>query len=1397
MFVRRTAHRGLSLSRINTLGRPQITSTCSVLHSGVAGSSRRLLVTRQDQIPWKRRTESVGHGTQHERSLATAMDDTRMQEDVPFGMPTYSQPNPSTPHELASYELRGFDPANPIIVKNNYDPVMKLRTTAQGIPGDVESMLSVFNACIHVNHLERASLVLKRLDDAEMLPGPNMVSLHHKYLAANIERFYTQPDVKWAESMQSWYETRIRAKGLPQTPETIAYMLKVSLMSGQDQEKLERRINRYMGMVPGDAGLQVYSYSDILTDQDLARITSLCTTHNYSSADWITEGEDSPEALTTEEQDSSLSTSASDEVLATIQKGLGLKTLRDILSFFSDVKGHDISELPLAEQREIQARLEKDCVEAAINRWREEHQALMKMGRNTSLSTTALNSQLYDWQCALEQRIKNDLADMDKAEAQESKSSDDLEKVLVAPLLRQSSPTRLAAVTILSVLNSCAQANTDNGPTIAIAISNLSRAIEDDVRLQRNHENRKAKKARRRVLRRQAAETQQSSSSIEDDPSPVAETVDSNVIDASAPEDWTWPIVLRSKVGAFLALALIDTAKITVAREHPDTKALVSQVQSAFSKASIFKKGKRIGMIMPNKHLTELMKREPRGDFLARHLPMLVQPDPWTKFDKGGFIEFPTSIIRIKNGEKDQKVYTEAAIKRGDLDQVAKGLDVLGRTAWRINQSVFNVMLEAWNSGEKIANFPPLNPNIPLPQEPEAADDPMVRKTWIQQVKAIENEKSGLHSERCFMNFQMEIANAFKDQSFYFPHNMDFRGRAYPIPTYLNHMGADNARGLLRFAKGKALGESGLRWLKVHLANVSGFDKASISEREAFAMEHMDDVIDSSTNPLNGKGWWLKAEDPWQCLAACFELNAAMSSPDPTTYISHLPVHQDGTCNGLQHYAALGGDSWGAQQVNLEPGDRPADVYSAVADLVKESIKEDLSTGNPLAKIMHGKITRKVVKQTVMTNVYGVTYIGARAQVQKQIEAAHPKIRAEYGVPPILLASYVAAKIFKALSTMFGGAHDIQYWLAECAGRICRALLPEQLDLMAKEAEKSQEIEAKVEAEDGAGAGAELSKPTRGRPKKPAKAKKSKWSASDILSHFRSTIVWTTPLRLPVVQPYRKGITRTIATALQDLNLVIPERSDPVNRRKQLQAFPPNFIHSLDASHMLLSALECDELGLQFAAVHDSFWTHAADVDVMNRVLRDSFIRIHSEDVVQRLASEFQARYKDSLYLAKVAPGSEVEQEIHTFRRSTRLHMHDEVLMERERLQLLKSSDPEEVARGKEMRTPASIFADHDALQESVSAGDIAGLGLGQLPDASEVVKSAMELDESVAAKGKYQQGFSIDDPEKLKGYFEIGGFEAEITKITKEYKASAIQGVWLPLTLPEIPKKVCTNATL
>lgn len=135
-----------------------------------------------------------------------------------------------------------------------------------------------------------------------------------------------------------------------------------------------------------------------------------------------------------------------------------------------------------------------------------------------------------------------------------------------------------------------------------------------------------------------------------------------------------------------------------------------------------------------------------------------------------------------------------------------------------------------------------------------------------------------------------------------------------------------------------------------------------------------------------GRKWWTLSDEPWQTLACCIEITNAVRSKDPEKYVCHVPIHQDGSCNGLQHYAALGRDDAGARSVNLSPSKEPQDVYSTVCTLVEKARVRDAACGSKIAKTLQGFIKRKVIKQTVMTTVYGVTRYGARLQIAKQLK---------------------------------------------------------------------------------------------------------------------------------------------------------------------------------------------------------------------------------------------------------------------------------------------------------------------------------------------------------------------------------------------------------------------------
>ncbi|KAF8421735.1 hypothetical protein L210DRAFT_3672398 [Boletus edulis BED1] len=599
-------------------------------------------------------------------------------------------------------------------------------------------------------------------------------------------------------------------------------------------------------------------------------------------------------------------------------------------------------------------------------------------------------------------------------------------------------------------------------------------------------------------------------------------------------EEWTteWTQLLRVWVGSILVDCLMDVATVERTALDKQTGKELKEIQPTFYHAYEY----------------DLL----RETLHPRHLPMLVKPKPWLAADQGGYIYNRTSAMRFKDCQEQQS-YLQHALSLGNLELMYAGLDVLGSTPWQINRKFFNVVLQVWNSGERLCKIPPAVFDKPEPEKPENYDtDVQGKSIYSQRLRSHVQDKASNHSERCSVNYKIEISCAV----------------TYPIPPHLSHIGDDLACGLLMFAEAKPLGEHGLHWLKIHLANLYGFDKGSFDECVAFVMNHLDDIYNSAENPLEGWRWWTKADNPWQCLATCTELRAALESEDPHAYMSTLPVHQDGTCNGLQHYAALGGDGKGAAQI----------------------IVRDADNGEKIAQLLLGKFSRKVVKQTVMMTMYGVTYIGAREQIEKQL-----KDRGD--IPEELCwgaSAYLATNVLHCIGDLFSGAKAIQNWLNLCAKLITKGVpkgrLPEILKPQHANA-KADTVEARI------------------------------WKEQ------MAMVVWTTPFGLPIVQPYRKVKHKQIMTSLQTGYISDLAAPATINGIKQASAFPPNFIHSLDATHMMLTALECRTRGITFALVHDSYWTHASSIDGMSEAIQDMFIALHSSDILCKHEAEFQERY--------------------------------------------------------------------------------------------------------------------------------------------------------------------------
>jgi len=549
-------------------------------------------------------------------------------------------------------------------------------------------------------------------------------------------------------------------------------------------------------------------------------------------------------------------------------------------------------------------------------------------------------------------------------------------------------------------------------------------------------------------------------------------------------------------------------------------------------------------------------------------LPMLVKPRPWQGARGGGYLsqkinKFP--LVKTRNQQYIQE------LDGMDCQPVYQAVNALQDTAWRINRNVYDVLVEAWELGGDQELGLPRRDEMPLPLCPQCNstisrmknhscfdDDKEVLKEWKKQASAVYEQNWRTKSKVAALAKKITIARRFKSEPrFYFPYQLDWRGRAYPLPVFLNPQGDDTAKGLLEFAQGKRLDKKALRWLMIHTANCYGYDKASLEDRVQWVKDHAEDIVASTVQPFRNR-WWVEADKPYQFLACCYELDGYWN--DPEGFVSHLPVAVDGACNGLQNFSAMLRDEVGGAAVNLIPADKPQDIYQQVADVVAGRIEIEAEVeGNKWAKLWVDKIDRKLVKRNVMTLPYGATQNGMCnqliAELQKQAtEKGHYYIADKKMWWPA--CRYLAEIVYKAIGEVVVAARQAMDWLQEAARVVSKGDLP---------------------------------------------------------------IHWKAPTGLRVMQKYNRYNTKRLELIIGSVRLqtVVHEETNALDKRKQTQGIAPNYVHSMDAAHMMLSINKCYKVGLRaFSMVHDSYGCLAADMEILSFLLREAFCEMYSVDVL-------------------------------------------------------------------------------------------------------------------------------------------------------------------------------------
>lgn len=133
--------------------------------------------------------------------------------------------------------------------------------------------------------------------------------------------------------------------------------------------------------------------------------------------------------------------------------------------------------------------------------------------------------------------------------------------------------------------------------------------------------------------------------------------------------------------------------------------------------------------------------------------------------------------------------------------------------------------------------------------------------------------------------------------------------------------------------------------------------------------------------------------------------------------------------------------------------------------------------------------------------------------------------------------------------------------------------------------------------------------------------------AKVIVDQTDRAVAWTTPIGWPVVQPYFSMRKTSVRTIIQRIALRVPDEDCGVNKAKQVSGVAPNFVHSIDATHMLNIALRCRRESIAFAGVHDSFWSHLSHMDRLGRIAREEFVKLHQRPIIADLHAEWERKY--------------------------------------------------------------------------------------------------------------------------------------------------------------------------
>lgn len=580
-------------------------------------------------------------------------------------------------------------------------------------------------------------------------------------------------------------------------------------------------------------------------------------------------------------------------------------------------------------------------------------------------------------------------------------------------------------------------------------------------------------------------------------------------------------------------------------------------------------KNKRIGMTKLSEEVVSFINNT--EDYLsgmfAVHMPLIEKPKQWSCLFGGGYYTARMSehypLIKSRG-------YQVKELMKTDMPQIYEAANKLQSVKFEVNRDVLDVAmkLRATNALPDI-EMELEAPDFPFDKDWRYKEATVVEqeryKEWNNAYKAMQREKNKHDGKLLEFNACVSIAREMVKQE----DRLGFRGFYYAWQT--------DFRGRF-YPNCTVLSPQGS---DIHKGLLRFAEKKPLGEYGARALSiHGAGVYGVDKVSLDDRIQW--CEDNTDAILACAEdpignkdflLNAdkpfqflafcyewAGFQEYGDNFMSALPCASDGSCNGIQHYSAALKDEVGGRSTNLIPNNVPNDVYMDVANVLLEKLEKE---DDPYAtKLLEAGIGRKMTKRQVMTLPYGSTLYSCREYTLEHLNEAYKDVFPTIQ-ERIKVAHYLSPLLWQSINKVVIKAREAMDWLRDVAKYVSKE-----------------------------GAIIDYTTP------------------SGFRVYYTQYAVAVKKLHIRI-----EGKQKSLALSLD---------KDKINGRKVANSVAPNFVHSLDATHLTWTVNALPE-GTSLSMVHDSYATHACDFQLLNDTLREQFVKLYTDyDVLNDFKSALE-----------------------------------------------------------------------------------------------------------------------------------------------------------------------------